>query len=365
MSMMSKAVHSCAVSSKKAGGSFATQQNRRFDTTGLLRFARQLGELRASVGEIAPWVIHAYAQYCIAQGKTAGTLANIFSAVRVTSRHGGRDIDHVCNNTELQLARRVRRGAKRAMNPMEIDQLMERAKRIDQGLTHMISLALHLGLRRKEALMCAPDLQMWLDALVRGDSTLALMRGSKNARPRQVRIIESERSQTIEAIRCALAYAREHNLELITGTGRTLKSAMNRLRALLRRAGMVGPISFHSLRYTYALKSALEMLDGGMAPYEVLVELSESLGHGPTRIQMILGHYCQSIRERFEGHISLHNIESDRHRPPSKLPRATARLAAKRRHSELSGYPIGRIDAAHDVACSADDTPGQEHPFKA
>lgn len=210
--------------------------------------------------------------------------------------------------------------------------------------------------------MCAPDLGMWLDALVRGDSALPLMRGSKNARPRQVRIIESERSQTIEAIRSALAYAREYNLELITGNGKTLRSAMNRLKALLRRAGMVGPISFHSLRYTYALKSAVEMLEAEMAPYEVLVELSESLGHGPTRIQMILGHYCQPIRERFEGHISLHNIEADRRRPPSKLPRATARLLAKRRHGALSGYPIGQPNGAHDLACSADDALMEQHP---
>jgi integrase len=355
MSMMSKAIHDSAVSSKKAGGSFATHQNRRFDTTGLLRFARQVGELRASISDIPAWVIHAYAQYCMAQGKTAGTLANIFSAVRVTSHHAGRNIDDICNNKELRLVRRIRKGTKRAMNPPEIAQLIVRAEEIDEGLMHMISLALHLGLRRKEALMCAPDLKMWLDTLLRGDGMLPVMRGSKNARPRRVRIIESDRSQTIDAIRSALTYCRGHNLELITGKGKTLKSAMNRLRALLRRAGMVGPISFHSLRYTYALKSALEMLETGIAPYEVLVELSESLGHGPTRIQMILGHYCQPIKDRFVGHISLHNIDADRHRPPSKLPRATARLLAKRQHGALSGYPIGRPGTAHDSTYPADD----------
>ncbi|MFL9865263.1 integrase domain-containing protein [Paraburkholderia fungorum] len=364
MSMMSKAIHNSAVSSKKAGGSFATQQNRRLDTTGLLRFARQVGELRASVSEIPTWVIHAYAQYCMAHGKAAGTLANIFSAVRVTSHHAGRNRHDECNNRELRLVRRTRKGTKRAMNPPEIDQLMARAKEIDQGLTHMISLAVHLGLRRKEALMCGRDLEMWLDALVRGDSSLPLMRGSKNARPRQVRIIQSARAQTVEAVRSALAYARERNLELITGNGKTLKSAKNRLTALLRRAGMVGPISFHSLRYTYALNSALEMLEAGIAPYEVLVELSESLGHGPTRIQMILGHYCQPIRDRFDGHISLNDIEANRRRPPSKLPRATARLLAKRRHGELSGYPIGRPTAAHDLAYSANDALIEEHLFK-
>ncbi|MCX4149028.1 integrase domain-containing protein [Paraburkholderia madseniana] len=347
MSMMSKAIHDSAVSSKKAGGSFATQQNRRFDTTGLLRFARQVGELHSSISEIPAWEIHAYAQYCAAQGKATGTLANIFAAIRVTSRYAGRNIDAVCSNKELQLVRRVRKGTKRAMTPREIEALFVRAKRIDHGLTHMISLALHLGLRRKEALMCPPDLRMWLDALERGDSTISLMRGSKNARPRQVRVIESERAQTTESVRSALAYCREHNLELITGNGKTLKSAMNRLKALLRRAGVTGPTSFHSLRYTYALKSALELLEAGVPPYDVLVQLSESLGHGPTRAQMILGHYCQSIRDKFEGQISRYNVKDER-RPPAELPRAAARQVAKRRHSALSGYPIGRAGPADD-----------------
>lgn len=350
MSMMSKAVHDAAISSRRAGGSFATQQNRRLGTTGLLRFARQLGEMRASISEIPPWVIYAYAQYNIAQGKAAGTLANMFSAIRVTSCHAGHDIDEICSNDRLELGRRVRIGAKRAMTAAEVDELLARARRVDTGLVHMISLTLHLGLRRKEALMCAPDLQMWLDGLLRGDTTLAVMRGAKNARPRLVRIIASERERTTEAVRAALDYSREHDLRLVTGQQKTLKSSMNRVTALLRRAGMTGTLSFHSLRYTYALKSALEMLEAGMAPYEVLIELSESLGHGPTRVQMILAHYCQPIRDRFENHVSEQHIEAERRRKPSPLPRAQARLLAKQRHGALSGYPIGRRDTSRDPA---------------
>ncbi|CAE6707085.1 hypothetical protein LMG22931_01081 [Paraburkholderia nemoris] len=116
-------------------------------------------------------------------------------------------------------------------------------------------------------------------------------------------MVQSNRQDTIEAIRSALTYCQEHDFELITGSGKALKSAMNRLKALLRRAGMVGQVSFHSLRYTYALTAA--SVDGGIAPYEVLVQLSESMGHGPTRAQMILEHYCQPIKIRIEGHISL------------------------------------------------------------
>ncbi|SOE68986.1 Phage integrase, N-terminal [Burkholderia sp. OK233] len=352
MGMMSQAIHSAAVSSKKAGGSYGTQQNRRFDTTGLLRFARQVGELHASIGQLPTWVIHAYAQYCMAQGKAAGTLANIFSAIRVTSGTAGRDIDEACGNRKLRLTRRVRKGTKRAQTVSEIQELLARARRTDIGLMHLISLALHLGLRRKEALMCPRDLQMWLDALMRGESSIPLMRGAKNARPRDVRIVQSNRKDTIEAIRSALTYCQEHDFELITGSGKTLKSAMNRLKALLRRAGMVGQVSCHSLRYTYALTAASEMLDAGIAPYEVLVQLSESMGHGPTRTQMILEHYCQPIKIRFEGHISLPQDEAHRRRPANKLPRAAARKEAKLRHSALSGYPVGRSN----LACEPHDS---------
>ncbi|MFL9952512.1 integrase domain-containing protein [Paraburkholderia nemoris] len=75
----------------------------------------------------------------------------------------------------------------------------------------------------------------------------------------------------------SLDYCQEHDFELITGSGKALKSAMNRLKALLRRAGMVGQVSFHSLRNTYALTAASEMLYCGIAPYEVLVQLSERM----------------------------------------------------------------------------------------
>ena len=203
------------------------------------------------------------------------------------------------------MTRSVRKGTKRAQTVSEIQELLAGARRTDIGLMHLISLALHLGLRRKEALMCPRDLQMWLDALMHGESSIPLMRGAKKARPRDVRMVQSNRQDTIEAIRSALTYRQEHEFELITGSGKALKSAMNRLKALLRRAGMVGQVSFHSPHCTYALTAASEMLDCGIAPYEVLVQLSESMGHGPTRAQMILEHYCQPIKIRIEGHISL------------------------------------------------------------
>ncbi|MFL9952513.1 integrase domain-containing protein [Paraburkholderia nemoris] len=47
----------------------------------------------------------------------------------------------------------MRKGTKRAQTVSEIQELLARARRTDIGLIHLISLALHLGLRRNEALM--------------------------------------------------------------------------------------------------------------------------------------------------------------------------------------------------------------------
>jgi integrase len=356
MSVMTQAIHKAAMSSKQAGGSLATQKNRRLDATGLLRFARQVGELHPSIQEIPDWVIHLYAQYCTAQGKAPGTLANIFSTIRVLNTATEKSPVQTSSNKALGIARRERKGKKRALTGTEIASLLERARHIDDGLTHTVSIALVLGLRRKEALMCAHDLPMWLDAITKGESHVPVMRGAKNGRPRTVRILEGRREQTAQIIRAALTFARHHEFRLINGQTATLEGAMNRMKALIRRLGMSGEVSFHALRYTYAFESANEMLAAGLSPYETLVELSESLGHGPTRTQMILNHYCQSIKDRFDGYLSLSEQEHHSRRLPGILPRAAARLEAKLHHATLSGYPVGKTPLSPEQHLESKDS---------
>jgi hypothetical protein len=55
----------------------------------------------------------------------------------------------------------------------------------------------------------------------------------------------------------------------------------------------------HSLRFTYAVDFGNAALDRGMPPVEVLTQLSDRLGHGPSRVKMILEVYCWQIRHRF------------------------------------------------------------------
>jgi integrase len=344
MAMLADAVHELAGASAQAGGSFKHQENRRHLVTPFLRFARELKALTRSLAEVKPWLVHAYAAHCVAQGMTPGHLANVFSAIRVVLDVVGNDLRKSCSNRQLGLPYRVRKGARRAQTPGELDALLERAARIDRGLGHLIALARHLGLRRLEALMCGRDLRMWLNELMSGKTRLDVMRGAKNLRARVVEVLDAQREDTIKVIQAALEYAVAHNYEFITGRGKTLESAINRLKAILRRAGMTGELSFHSLRYTYAMDLALQLLDNGVAPYETLVRLSASLGHGPTRIAMVLNYYCQPIAHRFKGCLKIHKKEAHRRSPAKQLPRAAARREAKLRHARLSGSPIGWMD---------------------
>jgi integrase len=345
MAMLADAIHQISEANAILGGSVKHQKNRRYLVTPFLRFLRDLLKaLTRSLADIRPWHVKMYAVHRIVAGATPEHMTNEFSAIRVVCGALGNNISRSCSNQQLGLPLRIRKGARRAQSQEEIKALLERAARIDRGLVHLIALARLLGLRRMEALMCARDLRMWRDALLNGKTTLHVMRGAKNLRPREVEVLESHRAETLAAIEAALQYAVAHNYELITGRGRTLESALNRLKSLLQRLGMVGELSFHSLRYTYALDLAHQLLDSGIAPYETLVRLSGSMGHGPSRAAMICAYYCQPIAERFKGCMKLRKSEAHRRSSATKVPRATARREAKLKHARLSGFPIGRMD---------------------
>jgi integrase len=343
MAMLADAVHQIAEANRLLGGSLKHQENRRHLVTPLLRFARELKTLTRSLADIEPWVVHMYAARCIAAGMSPGHLENVFSSIRVVLAVMGNDLQKSCSNRQLGLPYRVRQGARRAQTDEEIEALLKRAARINQGLFHMIALARHLGLRRREALMCGRDLQMWLDALISGKTTLHVMRGAKNLRHREIEVLEGRRADTRAAIEAALQYAVTHDYQFVTARRNTLKSAMNKFTAQLRQAGMTGELSFHSLRYTYALALAKQLLDSGVPPYETLVRLSAALGHGASRSQMVKRYYCQPIAERFKDCLKLRESEAHRRHPAKKLPRAAERREDKLRHARLSGFPIGRM----------------------
>jgi len=343
MAMLSSSIHDIAVANTLLGGSFEHQTHRRHLVTPFLRFAQTMGALSPVITEIGEWVIHAYAQKCMSEGMSAGNLANVFSALRVVFRALGKNIDRTCSNQRLGLPRRTREGSRCTLDCAQTDALVARARKMDEGFALLILLARYLGLRRKEALMAGRDLQMWRDAIAAGATGVEIMRGAKNARPRTAELLPGKREATLQAIDAALAYCRGRNFELISGRRKTLACALNRFKSIARRLMMTGAASFHSLRYSFAVDSATAMLDAGVDPHTALVRLSASLGHGPSRIQMILRYYCQSICHRFEGYLKRAKTRKHDSWASAALPRADARHRAKLRHAALSGHPMGNM----------------------
>ncbi|WP_293024507.1 integrase domain-containing protein [Pandoraea sp.] len=348
MATFSSARHGVRLSNERRGGASGTKKNRRSNLNGFLSFCRNVGELRPRFSEINPVAVQFYASYLMAEGMRTATLPNVFSSIRVIFREAGRNIDEICSNSRLGIPRRSRSGTKRALTTEEVEALIVRCEqRGEVGLSLLIKLSRHLGLRRKEALMCARDLPMWRAAIVHGDNSLPTLRGTKNGRRRAIEIMEGERDQTLSAIDEALEYAREKDFKFISGGQDNLKSAIGRMAYLLSSIGMRGEVSFHALRYSYAQTKAMEMLNAGVSPDETLVRVSESLGHGPSRIPMILAVYCQPLKPYFKGKLKPKKGEAHNRQPTKKIPRASLRIQVKAQHAQASGFPVGRIQPVH------------------
>lgn len=72
-----------------------------------------------------------------------------------------------------------------------------------------------------------------------------------------------------------------------------MRSAMDRYRNVLRRAGMTGEYSPHSMRYAYAENSGQFHEANGLNDKEVLAMISMDLGHGDGRGRYIAQVYRQ------------------------------------------------------------------------
>jgi hypothetical protein len=199
----------------------------------------------------------------------------------------------------LQLERRDRHGKHRARTPQEFSELLAAAQRLDDGVVHVIRLMRWLGLRMREALMCGKSLETWRDLILQGNRRLPIERGAKNGRPRRTEVLVDHVEETLDAINAALAFCRSRDFELITGCNDDLKSAKARLKSRFDQLPMRKELGSHSLRFTYAVDFGNAALDQGMPPVEVLAQLSDRLGHGPSRVKMILEVYCWQIRHRF------------------------------------------------------------------
>jgi hypothetical protein len=305
MGKRSRGVHNAVELSCKAGGSMDTQKHRRQHWAEFSRFAKRLGHILGAVGEAEDWMIEYFIWFMVAGATKAGTLANYRASLSTIHAAAGQDMTASTRSQPLQLEKRDRRGKHRAQTQEEFVKLVAEAQKIDEGVALIIQLMRFLGLRMQEALRCGESLQGWRDLILQGNRRLPVQSGAKNNRPRRTEVLEDHVDETLAVIQAALEFCRNRNFELITGCRVDLESAKSRLRTLFTRLSMRAELASHSLRYMFAVEYANKELDKGTPPLNVLVALSDRLGHGPSRAKMILDVYCWQIRHRFPEKIKL------------------------------------------------------------
>ncbi|MFX1802720.1 integrase domain-containing protein [Paraburkholderia sp. A1RO-5] len=292
--------------SREAGGSKDSQKHRRLHWSEFSRFAARIGHTLEAVSEAEDWMLEFFVWFLVAGDMKPGTLANYRASLSVIQGTAGQDMSRSTGSRALQLERRERHGKHRARTPKEFAELLAAAQKLeDEGVVYVIRLMRWLGLRMREALMCGKSLETWRDLILQGNRRLPIERGAKNGRPRRTEVLADHVEETLDAIKAALAFCRDRDFELITGCHDDLKSAKARLKSRFDQLPMRKELGSHSLRFTYAVDFGNAALDRGVPPVDVLTQLSDRLGHGPSRVKMILEVYCWQIRHRFPEKIHL------------------------------------------------------------
>ncbi|MEQ0777210.1 integrase domain-containing protein [Paraburkholderia tropica] len=313
MGRRSRGVNHAAQLSREAGGSKDSQKHRRLHWSEFSRFAARIGYTLETVSEAENWMLEFFVWFLVAGAMKPGTLANYRASLSVVHAKAGQDMSGSTRSRNLQLERRDRHGRHRARTPEEFNDLLSAAQAFDNGVVHVIRLMRWLGLRMREALMCGKSLENWRELILQGNRRLPVERGAKNGRPRRTEVLAEHVHETLDTINAALAFCQERDYELVTGCNNDLKSAKSRLKSRFEQLPMRRELASHSLRFTYAVDYANAALDRGVPPLDVLTQLSDRLGHGPSRVKMILEVYCWEIRHRFPEKI---------HLPSDFVPRA-------------------------------------------
>ncbi|CAD6554706.1 integrase domain-containing protein [Paraburkholderia metrosideri] len=305
MGRRSRGVNHAAQMSREAGGSKDSQKHRRQHWSEFSRFTARIGHTLETVNEAEDWMLEFFVWFLVAGAMKPGSLANYRASLSVIQGMAGQDMSRSTRSRDLQLELRDRHGRHRARTQQEFNDLLAAAQALDNSVVHVIRLMRWLGLRMREALMCGKSLEAWRDLILQGDLRLPIERGAKNKRPRRTEVLANHVDETLEAIDAAVVYCRDRDFELVSGCHDDLKSAKSRLKSRFERLPMRRELSSHSLRFTYAVDFANAALDRGIPPVDVLTQLSDRLGHGPSRVKMILEVYCWQIRHRFPEKIRL------------------------------------------------------------
>lgn len=240
---------------------------------------RQVG----GAARCAGWQVKEYLDDMRARGLAPRTIQSERSALLVSFVGAGRR--DIANSSEiapeaLGIAHASREGTHTAISSAEYD---ERAARIrDPGVRAALDLSREFGLRREEAVQAGDSLRDWKRALDQG-KPVHVVYGTKGGRPRYTPPLDVERARSV--IERAIAVAEHHggHMHLVHGKGGDLKSSLMKFSSDARRAGFVGKLSPHAVRYSYTHTRVAQCEAAGDSHSNALAAVAQDLGHGDGR----------------------------------------------------------------------------------
>ncbi|MEI7817852.1 MAG: integrase domain-containing protein, partial [Desulfuromonadales bacterium] len=194
-------------------------------------------------------IVRLFAELKNDNGLSEGRLGNFATAIRMLCRMMGK-IDIVPSNRVLGCARNIANRTKHADKRLDTTKAAEVVTKLSTNNLIAYNMALHFGLRQKEALLS------FRTVIIDGIERL-IVEGAKGGRPRTIAIVTAEQKAVLSANQ---EYRANHG-GLLIDEDKSLKQGIRQLQNQLASAGASrGCGNMHSARREYIIVQCLEIL---------------------------------------------------------------------------------------------------------
>lgn len=218
------------------------------------------------------------------------TVQNEASHLRRAIAGAGREefARNVCTSQAMGVPSATRIGTGKAVDP---DVLKAVLSKVRPDTKAIINLCHAMGLRGREAIQSAESLKEWARSLAAGQPVVIIRYGTKGGRIRSTFLCPSKAAAAAEAVAGALEVLKTQK-HLVDSEN--LKAALSTNHARMKRAGLSGENSLHSLRRDFAL-TQYRYYKGELDLSEkvALQRLSNDLGHGDGRGRWVYNNYLR------------------------------------------------------------------------
>lgn len=292
---------------KNSKGSYGTRNCAISTWRTLDKFINKMGWIGVTPISITPKQIRLFLEH---QSLTCTdrTIQNQAAHIRRALRGAGRKLGNIrdpknpFSPERLNIKKASRIGGRPAINMALHESLLSS---MPEEIRILTGLQINIGLRLQEAIMAGPSLKNWLQIInkpefeLRG-GFLPVRHGSKGGRPRFC-FIFSDRRIIMKDLICSAIELLKNNKLL---QKKSLKTARNHYSHCLRKLGLVGCNSSHSLRRRFAQDQYLRYRESIMDESTALINLSQDLGHGDGRGRWVHNNYLSGG----EGPLPIENL---------------------------------------------------------